>query len=49
VGVPVILEAGGVERIIELDLNESERAAFQQSVESVKGLVATMARLTSEK
>ncbi len=49
VGVPVILGAGGVERIIELDLNESERAAFRRSVESVKGLVETMARLTDEK
>ncbi|HYW78621.1 MAG TPA: malate dehydrogenase, partial [Thermoguttaceae bacterium] len=48
VGVPVILGAGGVERIIELDLNDSERAAFQQSVDSVKGLVETMARLTAE-
>jgi len=49
VGVPVILGAGGVERIIELDLNDSERDAFQKSVDSVKGLVETMARLTAEK
>ncbi len=45
VGVPVVLGASGVERIIELDLTESERAAFQKSVDAVKGLVATMARL----
>ncbi|MGO9112230.1 MAG: malate dehydrogenase [Thermoguttaceae bacterium] len=45
VGVPVVLGAAGVERIIELHLSESERAAFQKSVEAVKGLVATMARL----
>jgi malate dehydrogenase len=45
VGVPVVLGAAGVERIIELPLSESERAAFQKSVDSVKGLVATMARL----
>lgn len=45
VGVPVVLGAGGVERIIELELNASERAAFQKSVDSVKGLVETMARL----
>ena len=45
VGVPVILGAAGVERIIELQLSESERAAFQKSVDAVKGLVATMARL----
>ena len=45
VGVPVVLGAAGVERILELQLSESERAAFQKSVDAVKGLVATMARL----
>lgn len=45
VGVPVILGAGGVERIIELDLTDSERAAFRRSVEAVKVLVETMAKL----
>ncbi|MHC4180018.1 MAG: malate dehydrogenase [Planctomycetota bacterium] len=46
VGVPVILGAGGVERIIEIDLSDSERAGFQRSVEAVKALVETMGRLT---
>jgi len=46
VGVPAILGAGGVERIIELDLTDSERAAFEKSVEAVKALVQTMAKLT---
>ncbi len=46
VGVPVILGAGGVQRIIELELTDSERAAFQRSVDAVKTLVDTMARLT---
>jgi malate dehydrogenase len=45
VGVPVILGASGVERIIELDLSGDERAAFQKSVDAVKQLVATMAKL----
>ncbi len=45
VGVPVILGAGGVERIIELELNEQEQAAFQHSVDAVKELVAVMAGL----
>jgi malate dehydrogenase len=45
VGVPVVLGAAGVERIIELQLSASEQAAFQKSVDAVKGLVATMARL----
>jgi malate dehydrogenase len=45
VGVPVILGAGGAERIIEVELSPTERAAFQKSVDAVKGLVETMARL----
>lgn len=39
VGVPVVLGAGGVERIVEIDLNMRERSAFTNSVEAVKGLV----------
>jgi malate dehydrogenase len=46
VGVPVILGAGGVQRIVELDLAGPERAAFQKSVEAVKALVEAMDRLT---
>ncbi len=45
VGVPVVLGAGGVERIVELELTESEQAAFQRSVEAVRGLVNSMAEL----
>lgn len=45
VGVPVVLGTGGVERIIELKLTDTEKAAFQKSVDAVKGLVSTMAKL----
>jgi malate dehydrogenase len=45
VGVPVILGASGVERVIELELTSEEKAAFQKSVDAVKQLVATMAKL----
>ncbi|MEM8865176.1 MAG: malate dehydrogenase [Planctomycetota bacterium] len=45
VGVPVVLGTGGVERIVELDLTDSEKAAFQKSVDAVKELVETMAGL----
>ena len=45
VGVPAILGAGGIERIIELDLNEQEQAAFAHSVDAVKNLVQTMGEL----
>ncbi|HEX4148695.1 MAG TPA: malate dehydrogenase, partial [Pirellulales bacterium] len=44
VGVPVVLGAGGVERIIELELTSQERADFQKSVDAVKELVAIMAK-----
>jgi len=40
VGVPVVIGAGGVERIVEIDLNSSERAMFMKSIESVQTLVA---------
>ncbi len=38
VGVPVIIGAGGVERIVEIQLNADERAMFDHSVSSVKEL-----------
>ncbi len=40
VGVPVVIGANGVERIIELDLNDEEKAMLAKSVESVKKSVA---------
>lgn len=45
VGVPVVLGSGGIERIIELEMSVDERAAFQKSVDAVKSLVETMAKL----
>ena len=45
VGVPVILGASGVERIVELDLTADEKTAFAKSVNAVKELVAAMAKL----
>lgn len=39
VGVPVVMGAGGVQRIIELELNEAERKAFARSLDHVKELV----------
>ena len=45
VGVPVVLGAEGVERIVELTLTESEQTAFQKSVDAVNELVSTMAEL----
>lgn len=45
VGVPVILGTNGVEKIVELKLEETEKAAFQKSVDAVKELVKAMAGL----
>jgi malate dehydrogenase len=45
VGVPVILGARGVEKIVELELTSEERADFQKSVDAVKSLVQTMTKL----
>ena len=42
VGVPVVLGSAGVERIVELQLDEQEQADFQKSVEAVKELVGVM-------
>ena len=39
IGVPVVIGAGGVERIVEIELTSAERAAFDRSVAAVKGLV----------
>jgi malate dehydrogenase len=47
VGVPVILGAGGVEKVIELKLSPQEQADFNKSVEAVKELVKVMAGLTT--
>ncbi|MBX3412839.1 MAG: malate dehydrogenase [Pirellulales bacterium] len=48
VGVPVVLGKGGVERIIELQLGETEKAKFQQSVTAVRELVKRMGELGGE-
>jgi malate dehydrogenase len=47
VGVPVVMGSGGVEKIIELDLTDKETADFKNSVDAVKGLIATMDQLLS--
>ena len=47
VGVPVVMGSGGVEKIIKLDLTDNETAAFENSVDAVKQLVATMDQLLS--
>ncbi len=40
VGVPVVIGAGGIERVIEISLDKSEQAMLQKSIDAVNGLVA---------
>ena len=40
IGVPVVIGANGVERIVEIALDEAETAMFAKSVASVSGLIA---------
>jgi malate dehydrogenase len=42
VGVPCVLGAGGVEKVIEIDLNEAETALMDESISHVKDLVGTV-------
>jgi malate dehydrogenase len=39
VGVPVVIGAKGVERVVEVEFSGAERGAFEKSVASVQGLV----------
>jgi len=43
VGVPVVIGAGGVERVIEIDLNKTEQTMFDSSVSSVQSLCSACA------
>jgi malate dehydrogenase len=45
VGVPCVIGAGGVEKIISLNLTPDEQAMFQKSVDAVKGLVDACKKL----
>lgn len=45
VGVPALLGANGVEKIIEFELNDEEQALLDNSVKAVTNLVADMERL----
>jgi malate dehydrogenase len=39
VGVPVVIGAAGVERIVEIKLDSDEKTAFKKSVDAVRGLM----------
>jgi malate dehydrogenase len=41
-GVPVILGKGGIEKIIELDLNADEKALLEESAVAVRGVMSVL-------
>ena len=45
VGVPVVIGAGGVERIVEVEFTASEKAAFDASCASVRKLIDDFGKL----
>ena len=47
VGVPAVIGAGGVERVVEISLNDDEQAAFAHSVGAVRTLVDAVAALSA--
>jgi malate dehydrogenase len=47
VGVPCVLGAGGVERIVEIDLNPDAKANFDKSVDAVKELLEACKQIDS--
>jgi malate dehydrogenase len=48
VGVPVVIGAKGIERIVEISLNPEEKAAFDKSVDAVRGLCDVARKLQAE-
>ncbi len=45
VGVPTVIGAKGIERVVEINLNAAEKKMFDKSVAAVKGLVAACKKL----
>ncbi len=39
VGVPTVIGAGGIEKVIQIDLNDDEKAMLDNSVNAVRGLI----------
>jgi malate dehydrogenase len=45
VGVPVVIGAGGVEKIVEIELNPTEQAMFEKSCGAVRELIEASRKL----
>ena len=48
IGVPAVIGAKGVERIIEIDLQKAERAMFDSSVAAVDGLIQACIKIVPQ-
>ncbi|MFQ5533654.1 MAG: malate dehydrogenase [Sphingomonadales bacterium] len=48
VGVPTIIGAAGIERVVEIKLDADEQVGFDKSVEAVRGLVAACKKIDPE-
>jgi malate dehydrogenase len=47
-GVPTVIGAGGIERIVEIELDKDEKAQFDHSIDSVKGLIEACQRISPD-
>jgi malate dehydrogenase len=47
IGVPVVIGAGGIERIVEVSFTAEEKAMFDKSVGAVKGLVEATKKIVA--
>jgi malate dehydrogenase len=45
IGVPVVIGAGGVERVVEIKLEPSEQEAFDKSCDAVRKLIEDFKKL----
>ena len=48
VGVPVVLGAKGVERVVEIEFDKAERAMFDKSVAAVQGLIDACVKIAPD-
>jgi malate dehydrogenase len=48
VGVPVVIGAKGVERVVDIEMDKTERAMFDKSVDAVKGLVEACIKIAPD-
>ncbi|HVY21031.1 MAG TPA: malate dehydrogenase [Bauldia sp.] len=46
IGVPAVIGAKGIERVIEIDLNKAERAMFDHSLAAVEGLIEACLKIS---